>query len=119
MKAATEKALRRNQRRRMPRISVDIPVILTSGRRKFPCRAGQLSEFGIFVTSSHQELVGKNIRIELTLEAPETALSLSGIVIHSAESGTGIRFENVTPEQRRSLERYVRARGIGIVKPKS
>jgi len=117
VKAAMEKALRRNQRRRVPRISIDIPVILISGKKKFPCRAGQLSEFGIFVTSPHHELVGKNIRIDLTLEPPETALSLTGIVIHSVESGTGIRFEDVTPEQRRSLERYVRARGIGIVKP--
>ena len=117
-KAPTEeKALRRNQRRRVPRISVDSPDILTWGRKQFRCQARQLSEFGIFVGSTHHELVGENVQVNVTLESSTPPLSLLGIVIYATDSGLGIRFEDVTPEHHASLKSYVQARGIGVVKP--
>ena len=71
-----EPAARANHRRRVPRISVDLPVTLTWKRKNFPCQARQLSEFGILLASEHKELVGQDIRLKLDLDSPSRSLSL-------------------------------------------
>ncbi len=111
-----EAALRKNQRRRVPRIPVDFPVTLTWGRKRIRCRAREFSEFGILLTPPQKELVGENIQLDLTLEPPSPALSLSGVVVYAVDKGIGVRFENVSPDQQAPLKNYVQARGIGIVK---
>ena len=111
-----ETAPRRNQRRRVPRISVDLPVILTWERKNFPCQARQLSEFGILLASEHKELVGENVRVRLNLDSPTRSLPLSGIVAYAVDNGIGVRFEEVPAERQAVLKDYVQARGIGIVK---
>lgn len=104
------------QRRCVPRISVDFPVILILGKKQFLCRARQLSEFGTFVTPAKKELIRETIQVDLFLELPKTLLSLPGIVVYAADGGIGIRFTGTSPEQQYTLKRYVQARGIGTVK---
>ena len=112
-----ERALRRNQRRRVPRVPVDLPVTVTWKKKNFPCHARQLSEFGILLASDHKELVGEDIRLKLDLDAPNRSLSLAGIVVYAIEKGIGVRFEAVSPEDQPVLKSYVQARGIGVEKP--
>ena len=105
-----EKAPRWNQRRRVPRISVELPVTLTWERKSFPCQARQLSEFGILVACEHKELVGKDIQIKLKLDSPHRSLSLSGIVAYAIDNGIGVRFKDLSAEQQPVLKDYVEAR---------
>ena len=105
-----EKAPRWNQRRRVPRISVELPVTLTWERKSFPCQARQLSEFGILVACEHKELVGKEIQVKLKLDSPSRSLSLSGIVAYAIDTGIGVRFNDLSAEQQALLKDYVEAR---------
>jgi len=65
---------------------------------------------------THRDMVGENIQLDLTLESSNPALSLTGVVVYAIDSGIGIRFEGVSPEQHASLRNYVQARGIGMAK---
>jgi PilZ domain-containing protein len=95
--------------RRVPHVAVDFPVILFAGKERFHCRAHQLSEFGMVVTPTLQVTIGEVVQIDLYLELPNPILSLSGIVVYAADSGIGIRFTDVLPEQQPTLKRYVEA----------
>ena len=108
--------LRHNQRRRVPRVIVDLAVTLIAGKKKFRSRVLQLSEFGILVASAHKDLIGQKIRVDLSLEPPHQSLSLSAVVVYTNNGGTGIRFEDESAAQHALLKSYVQARGIGIVK---
>lgn len=105
-----EKAARWDQRRRVPRVSIELPVSLTWERKSFPCHARQLSEFGILVTCDHEELVGKDIQVKLKLDSPSRLLSLSGIVAYAIDNGIGVCFKDLSAEQQPVLKDYVDAR---------
>ena len=94
-------------RRRTPRISVRFPVTMTWGKKKFNCQALEFSEFGILLTSTHKELVGQEVEVGLALDSLEEVLSLKGIVAYATEAGLGVRFKDITEEQRASLNNYV------------
>jgi hypothetical protein len=55
--------------------------------------------------------------MELILEPPNPPLRLSGVVAYATPDGLGIRFADVSPEQRLLLRDYVNVRGIGISRP--
>jgi PilZ domain-containing protein len=105
----TENARIPKRNRRVSRTAVDLPVILFLEKKRFHCRAHQLSEFGVAVTPTLKELIGEIVQIDLFLELPNTILSLSGIVVYAVDSGLGIRFTAVPPEQQFALKRYVEA----------
>jgi hypothetical protein len=105
-----EIAPRWNERRRVPRITVELPVTLTWERKSFPCQARQLSEFGILVACEHKELVGKDIQVRLKLDSPSRSLSLSGIVAYAIDNEIGVRFKDLSAEQQPVLKDYVEAR---------
>lgn len=98
-------------RRRTPRISVRFPVTMTWGKKKFNCQALEFSEFGILLTSTHKELVGQEVEVGLALDSLEGVLSLKGIVAYAIEAGLGVRFKDITEEQRASLNNYVLSLG--------
>lgn len=107
-----EKPLRRNQRRRVPRIPANFPVTLTWGKSRIRSQARQFSEFGILLASTRKDLVGENVRLDLALEPPNPHVSLPGLVVYATDDGIGIRFEAILPEQHVTLKKYVQARGI-------
>jgi hypothetical protein len=112
-----EKVLRRNQIRRVPRVSVDFPVVLTHGKKRFNFKAVQLSEFGVLVGPPRKELVGEDVGAELSLEPPSPSVSVSGVVFYAVDDGIGVRFESMSPAQQAILKEYVQVRGIGVAKP--
>ena len=93
--------------RRVPRVAADFPVILNLEKNRFYCQAHQLSEFGILVTPTQKKLIGQIVKIDLLPEHPNHRLSLSGVVAYAIDSGLGIRFTDMGPEQQFTLKRYV------------
>lgn len=104
------------EKRRIPRIWVNFDAVVVEKGKKFHCQARQLSEGGVLLATTHKELVGKDIQLELMLQPPETVLLLNGAVVYVLPSGIGIRFRGVSPEQRQILQTYLEAHGIGLMK---
>src|SRR5512140_2188333 len=94
-----EKASKPRIPRRVPRIDADFPVILNFDKKRSYCRARQLSDLGMLVTPSQNNIIGAIVRIDLLPELPNRKLCLSGIVAYSIDSGTGIRFTEIRSEQ--------------------
>ena len=105
------------EHRRIPRIPVNFPAVLIWKGKRFHCDARNLSEAGILLATSHKEMVGENIQLELLLQPPSPALLLSGTVVYFIPSGIGVRFREVSSEQRTVLQSYLEAHGIGLLKP--
>lgn len=115
---------RSQEKRRVPRIPVDFPVAVTFGRKQFRWQARELSEYGILVASPNvaspnKELVGEDVQLALSWNPNEPPLSLLGVVVYSTDSGIGIRFKNVSPENQVTLRAYAQVRGIGISRPQT
>ena len=116
---AFKESRRPSERRRVPRIPVEFPVTLASGRKQHRCQAKELSEYGILVATASKDLVGQDVQIGLLLNPNESPLALDGTVVYGTETSIGIRFKNVPPDDQRLLRSYAQAHGIGIVRPPS
>ncbi len=64
-----------------------------------------ISKGGLFIESEHPPPVGT--RLEVVLEVPDSALTLTGIVVHVASAGFGVQFADLSAAKRQQLERYV------------
>jgi hypothetical protein len=98
------------ERRRTTRISVDFPAKLVMGSKQIRCKAREFSEFGILLACKNKELVGKDVAVDLALDSGQSSVSLKGVVAYATESGVGVRFKNVSAEQRSLLKAYIQAR---------
>jgi len=112
--AATRESRRPSERRRVPRIPVDFPVTVGSGRKQHRCQAKELSEYGVLVAAPIKELVGQEVQIGLLLNPGEKPLSVDGTIVYGTETSVGIRFKNVPPDDQQTLRAYAQAHGIGI-----
>ena len=119
-----------SEKRRVPRISVDLPATVIWSRKRRPWRARELSEFGVFLAPKRKEPAKEKgakekgtikereeVLIDLGLEPKTSPLSLAGIVISVTADGMAVRFKNLALEHHALLRNYVLARGIGIEKP--
>ncbi len=129
-----------SERRRVPRISVDLPATVTWSRKRRPWRARELSEFGVFLAPKRKEPAKEKgtkeqgtkekgakeeatikereeVLVDLGLEPKTSPLSLAGVVISATADGIAVRFKNLALEHHALLRNYVLARGIGIEKP--
>jgi PilZ domain-containing protein len=104
------------EHRRIPRILVNFQAVLIWKGKRIHCQARNLSEAGVLLATSHKELVGENIQIQLLLQPPSPSLLLTGSVIYVVPSGIGVRFKEVSPEQRPVLQTYLQAHGMGLLK---
>ena len=107
---------KQSERRRFPRIQVDFAVTVHWGRRRYQWRAHELSEYGILLASPQPQLVGEELQLELSLKHNQSPIRLLGVVAYATESGIGVRFKNIPPEQQAILKDYTQEHGIGIVK---
>src|SRR5690349_19247784 len=117
MESRMQKARTSTEHRRIPRIWVNFQAILTGNGKKFHCEARNLSEAGVLFATSHKELVGENVQVQLALQPPHPALLLNGVVIYVVPSGIGVRFKELSAENRAVLQSYLQAHGIGFLKP--
>ena len=104
------------ERRRAPRISVNFPVVVNWGRKQYRWLAREFSEYGILLAGSSKEMVGEDLKLELALDPNDTPLTVDGVVAYATDTGVGIRFKNLSPENKFSLKHYVQKHGIGITR---
>jgi len=104
------------ERRRAPRIAVNFPVAVNWGRKQFKWLAREFSEYGILLAGSSKEMVGEDLKLELSLDPDDPPLMVEGVVAYATDTGVGIRFKNLSPENQFSLKHYVQKRGIGITR---
>ena len=102
------------ERRRIPRIWVNFDVALISGKKKIHCHARQLSEVGILVATSHREIVGETVDLEMSINGGQ--MTTSGMVVYATPNGVGIRFKDLNAEQRQTLKVFLDAHGIAVTK---
>ena len=107
------------ERRRVPRVPVDFPVTIVSGKQQHRLQAREFSEYGILVSASHKELIGQEVQVGLTLNPGESAISVNGTVVYGTDTSIGVRFKNVPSEDQQTLRAYALAHGIGINRPQS
>ncbi len=125
-----EETVKASERRRVPRISVDLPATVTWNRKRRSWRARELSEFGVFLAPKRKEpekekgakekatiKVREDVLVDLGLEPKTSPLPLAGIVISATAEGIAVRFKNLALEHHALLRNYVLARGIGIERP--
>jgi len=111
-----KEAGRPNERRRASRIAVNFPVAISWGRKQFKWLAREFSEYGILLAGSSKEMVGEDLKLELLLDSDDPPLSVEGVVAYATDTGVGIRFKNLSPEDQFSLKHYAQKRGIGITR---
>ncbi|HWP85714.1 MAG TPA: PilZ domain-containing protein [Terriglobia bacterium] len=104
------------ERRRAPRISVSFPVLVRWGQKQFKWLAREFSEYGILLAASNKDIVGEELKLELPLDSQTTPITVEGVVAYTTETGVGIRFKNVSPDDQFALKHYVATRGIGITR---
>ncbi len=109
---------RGTERRRTTRIEVDFPAKLTAGRKQYRCQAREFSEFGILLACSNKDLVGKDVDVDLALDATEPPVSLKGVVAYATENGVGVRFKNVSSDQRALFKAYIQVRSTTKPQPR-
>ena len=107
---------KQQEKRRVPRVHVNFPVVVNWGRKQFRWLAREFSEYGILLNGSNKELVGEELKLELNLDPNHPPVSVDGIVAYSTATGVGVRFKNISPENQYSLKHYVQAKGIGITR---
>jgi hypothetical protein len=115
-------------------------TVILRGKR-FRCQARQLSPVGTFLATSHKELDGNDLQVELISQSPnpvhlsgtvvfaipigseiELELSfrslnlvlLSGTAIYAIPSGIGIRIGEDSAEHRQILQTFLHAHGFGL-----
>ena len=104
------------ERRRAPRIAVSFPVLVNWGRKQFKWLSREFSEYGILLAGSDKEMVGQDLKLEMSLEPNDPPIAIDGVVAYATDTGVGIRFKNVSPENQFSLKHYVQKHGIGITR---
>ena len=102
------------ERRRVPRVHVNFPVVVNWGRKQYRWLAREFSEYGILLAGSNKEMVGQDLKLELNLDPNDPTLNLEGVVAYATDTGVGVRFKNISPDNQFSLKHYVQKHGIGI-----
>ena len=103
-----------SERRRVPRVNVDFPVVVNWGRKQFRWLAREFSEYGILLAGSNKEMVGQELKLELKLDPQHPPILVQGVVAYATDTGVGVRFKNISREDQFSLKHYVQSKGIGI-----
>lgn len=99
------------ERRRHPRVPALFEVVWEGAAGRYEARTSDLSEGGCFVDTIAPAAVGEEITFRLRLPAGGW-LELRGVVTyHYPNAGFGVRFESVSPEERKRLEWLVKAEG--------
>jgi hypothetical protein len=106
----------KTDRRRAPRFRIEQFVELRFNRETFITATGiNMNQYGLMAETDR--LIGPGTLIYLLIELPvdgqKKFIEIEGVVIWSAEEGescrTGIKFTDMTPENKTSLENYLKS----------
>ncbi|HEY7680225.1 MAG TPA: hypothetical protein VIC04_06855, partial [Terriglobia bacterium] len=62
------------ERRRVPRVRVNFPVVVNWSRKQYRWLAREFSEYGILLNGSNKEMVGQDLKLELALDPSDPPL---------------------------------------------
>jgi uncharacterized protein (TIGR02266 family) len=104
------------EKRRAHRITVRFPVQYRSHTARFVAWASDLSQEGVFVRSDFLDAAGAPVALALQIPGADGPLRIRGQVVRVDEtpnaSGMGIRFTDLSTDDRRSLANYM-LRSVG------
>src|SRR5688500_15495794 len=90
--------------RRAPRVPVDLPARYRSSTVWMDGRAGNLSQDGMFFSTLYLDDTREEVGVEIDLPDREQPLALVGQICwvddHPQHAGMGIRFTNMSLEER-------------------
>jgi hypothetical protein len=121
MEIEMQRALRPEERRRVPRVPFDEPILVrTSAGSAHRATGENLSELGMLLHASGDDLTANQpLWVTFNLPRVPNLLQVQAEVVHTYQDGQllslGLRFMTVPPVIRRMLRTYV-ATGYGRIK---
>jgi hypothetical protein len=99
----------RRERRKRPRLKLSVPLMLIPDSSETPLRGAtsDLSATGCYVETIFPLPVGTNLDLQLSLGT--TILIAGAVVACDPQVGNGIRFVKMLPEDRETLESFMKA----------
>ncbi|MBN2565897.1 MAG: PilZ domain-containing protein [Candidatus Eisenbacteria bacterium] len=102
------------ERRRHPRVDLNLPAIYRSAHRTMDTYVRNLSQGGLALAAPHVDLTGTECELLVTLPGRADQLALHGKIIWidtSTETPTmGFRFDQLSRDQRVALANFLLAR---------
>lgn len=96
-------------RRRSPRIALELPVTLRHGGRFIPATALNMSNGGMLVQASDQQVnLTAPVEIVFDLDATHRDVALRGSILRADATSFGIQFTNTFSESHRMLQEFLR-----------
>ncbi len=93
-----------------PRLACDFDAILTEGEERRRVRVVDVSRSGALVEVSPLPDLGQAIRLQVLLPVASQPLIADAVVVRHLAYECGVRFSNLAPEARGTLEKYLFAR---------
>jgi uncharacterized protein (TIGR02266 family) len=95
-------------KRKHPRIVVHIQATYRSGNLTLDSYATNLSQTGLFLASRSSDPIGTESQVTLSL--PGRTVRLSAHVVWCGSDGMGVRFNNLSRDDRLSIANFLIAR---------
>ncbi len=95
-------------KRKHPRIDVNVPATYRSASLTLDTFAVNLSQTGVYLRARPADPVGTEV--QLSLSFGRTTLKLSAVVAWSCPGGMGLRFRELSRDQRLALANFLIAR---------
>ena len=102
---------RRTSRRAFPRMPVSLWAVEDDGKGIYYHHVADISSGGLFLEKGLLLPVGSRMQLELTLPTARS-IRAEGIVVTKVEkrqSGNGIRFVEISEQDRAAIEEYIRS----------
>lgn len=96
-----------SEKRKVPRVPVDLKVALHQGKQVAHGQALQFSEYGMLVGPAEVAQVGQRYDLLFNLPGQRNAFRVRGVVVYATGKGVGIRFESVPPEVTNTFRTYL------------
>lgn len=99
------------ERRKEPRLDVDILVNKYIQGRPYLCHATSLSSGGLLLRRINEPLAPeRQVGIQFQLPGSQQVITCSGRVVREPEGAAGIAFTSIAEEHRRFIMEYIRQR---------
>ncbi len=94
-------------KRRVPRVAVQMKVTVRQGKQAAQGEATQFSEYGMMLSPAEIAQVGQRYDLQFSLPGQRGSYHLRGIGVYATVTGVGIRFEHVPAEVIAALRQYI------------
>jgi hypothetical protein len=96
-----------DDKRRQPRIPVDLWVEVTAGGERYFHRAANLSRSGAWFTQTFPLPVGTAVKLSFELPDGEAEVACAGTIVTAQDLGMGVHFSDLKDADKRRIEALV------------